>query len=97
MYMPEKKGYLLFGGENNTIMHQLARMQTKHVAVSPGKKDLLKESTISTITGGLKSTAPTMATGKNDKIYIYDIGWLFYDEVFRNKQVENRDDQRQVA
>jgi len=46
LYIPERKSYLLFGGDDNTVMHYLNRGQAKHGAMPLEKKPDIKNNAI---------------------------------------------------
>jgi len=69
IYIAERREYLLFGGENNTIAHHINRVQSK----MKGNKDLSNNSLSSS---GKEFALPEVATGKNDKLYFYNIGCI---------------------
>lgn len=81
LYIPERKSYLLFGGENNTVQNQLNRMQSKQPP-SP-TKSLVKDTSMMSSQSGLSTKNQVFfATGKNDKIYFYNIGIFTVKSIF---------------
>lgn len=68
IYIPERKAYLLFGGENNTIAHHLSQLQSRQ---NPMKG--AKDSFSSSLASAKKLSLPEIVTGKNDKIFFYNI------------------------
>eukprot|EP00826_Nyctotherus_ovalis_P064628 TRINITY_DN9485_c0_g2_i3.p2 TRINITY_DN9485_c0_g2~~TRINITY_DN9485_c0_g2_i3.p2 ORF type:complete len:138 (-),score=39.84 TRINITY_DN9485_c0_g2_i3:1515-1928(-) len=80
IYIPERKAYLLFGGENNTIVHHLNQLQSRQNPMK-GAKDSFNTS----LASAKKLSLPEIVTGKNDKIFFYNIGSTCSINVETNK------------